>query len=674
MRHPLLLLCVLIGSYFLPPAAFAQQTEKEKPVPQEKSEKASKKIDKAPVMIENDYSSYKKQYSPNSLERVLKEARDLKQKDPAQALDKVEEALGMSLAQNDRPHEAQCYILLAEINEAINEWKLALDNYQTAFNTLNALPEPPRSLLQQTHAGLGNCYLKLGRYDLAEEAYQQALKLATTTADKNNYYLSLSEVYLQRGQYDEALLTLDSIALNRKKYDPSLQTMVQNQAAKTYARRNELDKTRQLYSNSISSLRHKKLAPEEEQSLRATQEAIADAYHEQQLYDDEIEVLNEAIDLHLENENFAEVAKDRVAIGNSLAAKGESRAALRALERAASFADSVNTPEQKADALLALANLYDQYGQPSDALSTYKRYSEAVAEANEVRQADLDNRSALLKKQRDIEEVTKNVSVGRQEATLQQAIVFRQQLIIYGLLALLGIIAVASYFIYKNARASKRANQLLALKSLRSQMNPHFIFNALNSVNQFIAEQDERTANRFLSEFSQLMRLVLENSQQDFIPLQKEQEILALYLKLEHYRFRDKFDYTITVDEDLPTEAMQVPPMLIQPYIENAVWHGLRYKENRGTLSLHFQRKGNQLLVRITDNGIGRKQSAALKTEHQKKHRSTGLKNIEERLKIINHVYQKSYRVTVADIDAAAGGGTQVQIYLPLDQHHDHAL
>jgi len=192
-------------------------------------------------------------------------------------------------------------------------------------------------------------------------------------------------------------------------------------------------------------------------------------------------------------------------------------------------------------------------------------------------------------------------------------------------------------------------------------MNPHFIFNALNSVNHFIAEQDERTANKFLSEFSQLMRLVMENSQEDFIPLFKEQEILALYLKLEHYRFRDKFDYTIDTDESINAEAIEVPPMLIQPYIENAVWHGLRYKEEKGMLTLRFYQEDKTLMVEITDNGIGRKRSAALKTANQKKHNSTGLKNIQERLGIINKVYKANYQVTIEDLEP----GTRVRIQLP---------
>jgi LytS/YehU family sensor histidine kinase len=159
------------------------------------------------------------------------------------------------------------------------------------------------------------------------------------------------------------------------------------------------------------------------------------------------------------------------------------------------------------------------------------------------------------------------------------------------------------------------------------------------------------------------MRLVLENSQEDFIPLQKEQEILSLYLKLEHYRFRDKFDYEIKVDENVNAESIQIPPMLIQPYIENAVWHGLRYKNEKGKLLLHFYRQNGNLVAEVTDDGVGRQRSAELKTKNQMKHNSTGLKNIEERLAIINKVYQLDYRVHVEDLQ---NNGTRVSVYLPV--------
>jgi len=124
---------------------------------------------------------------------------------------------------------------------------------------------------------------------------------------------------------------------------------------------------------------------------------------------------------------------------------------------------------------------------------------------------------------------------------------------------------------------------------LRSQMNPHFIFNALNSVNSFISKNDERSANKYLSDFSKLMRMVMENSQQDFVSLNAEINILELYLGLEHFRFSEKFDFTFDVDSEIDKDAFEIPPMLIQPYIENAVWHGLRYKEQKGKLSIAIQ-------------------------------------------------------------------------------------
>ena len=159
--------------------------------------------------------------------------------------------------------------------------------------------------------------------------------------------------------------------------------------------------------------------------------------------------------------------------------------------------------------------------------------------------------------------------------------------------------------IYRNAKKSKKISQLLAIKSLRSQMNPHFIFNALNSVNQFIAKNDERAANKFLAEFSKLMRLVLDSSQEDFIPLAQEKDMLSLYLKLEHLRFRDKFDYELHIDENLDLEVIEIPPMLLQPYIENAIWHGLRCKETEGMLYVDISEKDNNIWATISDNGIG---------------------------------------------------------------------
>ncbi|HEX6890130.1 MAG TPA: histidine kinase [Chryseolinea sp.] len=622
----------------------------------QKKEKASGK---------DSYKAFRSRGLSSNAADLLKEANELKNTNPDQALAKVKEALGLSIAQEDAINEARCYLLIGEINEGIAEWNLALENYIRSYEILkNSYSSSPdyRTALR----GLATCHLKLGSYQQSLQYFQELLSMRLTSQERKEYGLDLSEVYYQMQNYDEAKKQLDNLPAT-KTADPSFETRVQNQRAKIYARTNDLEKTRDIYDNSLNTVRTNKAADAAgEQSLQNTKEEIADALRDQKRYDDEIELRNQSVQFNLEAKNLEEVTKDKVAISKTLAAKGENTAALREIEEAARIADTLDNPREQANAFLVLADLYEKNGKSTQALTAYKKYSTAVAAVETLNEIELRQRSALIMQQRDIEELTKNVSIGRQEYTIERATVFRQQLIIYGLLFILLITATTSYFIYKNAKASKVANQLLALKSLRSQMNPHFIFNALNSVNHFIAQQDERTANKFLSEFSQLMRLVMENSQEDFIPLVKEQEILSLYLKLEHYRFRDKFEYEIKIDESINPESIEVPPMLIQPYIENAVWHGLRYKETKGKLLLHFAKENSHLVVHIQDDGIGRKRSAELKTQNQKKHNSTGIRNIQERLTIINKVYKTNYRVNIDD--GSGGSGTHVSIHLPVNR------
>lgn len=604
------------------------------------------------------YKSLKSRSSRISTEQLLDQAEAQKHTNPDEALDKVQEALAMSIAQHDTFNEGKSYILLAEINEGILEWKLAYENYLRAYEKLSSFSTSSQYIT--TLKGLGSTSLKLRNYEESLQYYQQTLSLRLNSTEKTDCQIAISDVYYQMGNYQEAMSVLNDADQNKKVANPQLE----NQRAKIAARLNEVPKAQNLYDNSLNTLRSgKPVSAQEQQSVQQTKEAISDVLQEQKRYDDEIDLRKQSIEYNLESNNLGEVTKDKVAISKSLDAKGETSAAIKEAEEAAHIADTINNPKEQANAFRSLASLYEKNGQTNQALSAYKKYTEAMDENEKLNETRLTEKSELIRKQKDIEEFTKDVYIGQ---TIEQATVFRQQLIIYGLLAIILIIGVTSFFIFKNAQASKLANRLLALKSLRSQMNPHFIFNALNSVNQFISQQDERTANRFLSEFALLMRLVLDNSQEDFIPLQKEQEILSLYLKLEHYRFRDKFDYEIKIDDTINAEMIQVPPMLIQPYIENAVWHGLRYKDQKGTLQLHFYKQNGDLVAEITDDGIGRKRSAELKTENQKKHNSTGLKNIEERLAIINKVYKLNYRVHIEDRQDA--NGTRVSLYLPISK------
>jgi tetratricopeptide (TPR) repeat protein len=612
----------------------------------------------------DSYSDFKSRSSQTSITQLLRDAESTKKDNPTQALSFVQEALGMSLSQGDAINEARCYLLIGEINEQINEWTLALENYTKAYQLL-AVRYASSTEYSRTLRGLGNTYLKLANYDQALNYYNQTLALRLSATEKAERQLDISEVHFQKGDYAQALAQVEEIKINQKVGDDVLLGKIQNQKAKIYARTNNVDQANTLYKSSQQNIRSAgNAAPaKEEEALKNTKEEISEVLREQKRYDEDISLRNQSIDFNLESKNLGEASKDKIELSKSLAAKGETNEAIQQLKEAAVLADSVSNPKEQAAAYLNLATLYEKNGRTGDALKTYQKYSEAVSRTEQQTEINQQQKAELIRKQKEIETLSNEVVSGQRE---EQTLLQQQQLVIYGLLALIVIILITSYFIYKNAQASKRANQLLALKSLRGQMNPHFIFNALNSVNQFISQNDERSANKYLSEFSKLMRLVLENSQEDFIPLQKEEEIISLYVKLEHYRFRDKFDYTITIDEELNKETIQLPPMLIQPYIENAVWHGLRYKEDKGKLALSFERHNGSMQVIIADDGIGRKKSAQLKTDNQKKHNSTGLKNIEERLQILNTVYKTNYTVTIEDL--AADSGTRVIISIPVSK------
>ena len=213
-------------------------------------------------------------------------------------------------------------------------------------------------------------------------------------------------------------------------------------------------------------------------------------------------------------------------------------------------------------------------------------------------------------------------------------------------------LAVISKILYDNLRKNKK----IALQSLRREMNPHFIFNSLNSVNRFIADNNEREANKYLSSYSKLMRAIMENSNKDFVPLSVELEQLRDYLSLEQLRFRDKFTYTIQADEALDMDSLLIPNMLIQPQLENAVWHGLRYKEETGILSLTVVREDKTICVTVEDNGIGLKKSAELKTGHQKAWHSRGITNTRERIELLNHLYHTKIKMEITDKNGETTG------------------
>ena len=208
----------------------------------------------------------------------------------------------------------------------------------------------------------------------------------------------------------------------------------------------------------------------------------------------------------------------------------------------------------------------------------------------------------------------------------------------------------------------------LEMQALRAQMNPHFIFNSLNSINRFILQNNRTQASEYLTKFSKLVRMILQNSQASLISLEAELEALGLYLEMEALRFNYHFEYKISVSKDLDVEVLQVPPLILQPYVENAIWHGLMHKEEKGNLNIEIIEKDDQLYFSISDDGIGRQKAKELASKTATKHKSMGLRITENRIAMLQKNGSLESPVMIHDLvnDNGDAAGTEVIIKIPL--------
>lgn len=223
----------------------------------------------------------------------------------------------------------------------------------------------------------------------------------------------------------------------------------------------------------------------------------------------------------------------------------------------------------------------------------------------------------------------------------------------------------------RDLKKSELQNRIASfeLSALRAQMNPHFVFNAINSVQYFITTNDPDSSQKYLSKFAKLIRYVVENSKLTTIPIKQEIEALNLYLDLEALRFGTRFEYAITIDKNVDAEYTQIPSMLIQPYVENAIWHGIMHKKGSGRIEISMKLVGHILQVVVEDNGIGRSKSRELKqASPTAEHKSVGLSNTKERLEIINQVNSSNLSVSISDLFDTNGeaSGTKVEIHIPV--------
>ncbi|WMI69426.1 histidine kinase [Mangrovimonas sp. YM274] len=615
----------------------------------------------SPSLVSNRYQ--KRDFK--AFKQLIDSANVYAKQDAEKAIQFVTEALKESYSVNQ---SAEAYETLADIYKAWKQYDLAVSNYRISLQN---------QMSNEVQLKLGDAYRLNKNYQESLDVYGTIDLGSLQAFQKVVYYEGLGDTYYGTKAYTKAIE-------NYKKGLGEAQTHLitpkvtdlSSKIAQAYNSQGEVEKAKKLFDNSLNlaSKENKKRAVEEKIT-------VAEFNSENQNYSDEIKLRKEALDdisdiqLHdsiIDNESALTPQKQNYKIGNAYFLQKDFDSAISYLERSIKEADDKEDLVVKKDATRKLSDVYADAGDFDKARKTFEEYTAAVDELyikkeQEISQLARFNRS-IIEKQNRINSLESDRQLSESKYQLSNERNKRQQLIIYSLVFGVVLLLVTAYFMFKYIKQQRLANNLLALKSLRSQMNPHFIFNALNSVNSFIALNDERTANKYLSDFSYLMRAVLENSEEDFIPLQKEIELLELYTKLEHFRFKDKFDYSITVDDRINVGDYKIPPMLLQPYIENAVWHGLRYKNEKGHLSIAIDKVNeDEICITIADDGIGRERSKALKTERQQQQKSKGMDNIKKRISILNDMYKDKIDVRIEDFQQEEDSGTKVVVTLKKD-------
>ncbi len=602
--------------------------------------------------------------STEAFNKLIDSAKLYRKKDASKSIQFIADAFDQSVSQNQN---AEAYEVLGDVYMFWKQYDLAVMNYRISLqNIVN------NSVLLK----LAEAYRKNKNYQESIQTYSSIAKKDLTNWEAIELNEGLGNTYLDIKDYDKAIsFYQDGLKIaNRHLISPKI-TDLNSKIAQSYNQKGEIKKAEGFFSNSLN-------LAEQENMTRALEEKnkVADFENTNRSYDDEIELRKSIVkdtdiierDSIIANESPLTPQKQNYKIGNAYYLQRDYDSAIPYLQKSIKEADNREDLVVKKDALKKLTDVHENSGDYESALSAFKEYTDVVDELYIKKEQEISQagrfRNSLAEKQNRITSLENDRALSKTRYDLSVEKTKRQQLIIYSLIGGVVLLLTAGYFMFNYIKQQRLANNLLALKSLRSQMNPHFIFNALNSVNSFIAINDERTANKYLSDFSFLMRAVLENSEEDFIPLQKEIELLELYTKLEHFRFKDKFDYVIDVDESINVEEFQIPPMLLQPYIENAVWHGLRYKKEKGRLSITIKSKGKgELIITIADDGIGRKRSKALKTSHQKKQKSKGMANIKERVAILNKMYKDKVDVAIEDLQPSEDAGTKVIVTLKKD-------
>ncbi|WP_265131466.1 tetratricopeptide repeat-containing sensor histidine kinase [Chryseobacterium oranimense] len=562
--------------------------------------------------------------------------------------------------------------------------------YKSAARLKKAVDNNDNKGVADSYVGIANDYYNQGNYAKSEEFLVKARNIYKNLNDKKN--LEAVTRKIAQSQEKQNKITPAISNYNRAaeiSYSEKSKAINTNDAARLSSPTAE-QKAEAIQDNINISLKDKDkgdLATSysqmadvniQQKDIPKAEENLNNAYviSKREAPQQALEINQKLTNFYVENKNFEKAIEAKKKVLKEDFVKDNSQEKVNQIQELADIYIKKNDPEE---AVALLKNAYGialEKGHTLEAQKSVKKLDSLYNIAGNTnasvslyrdflgRLPDLVSKDRSLVDNKILEDTEQRISQLEKEKELKDALIRRKNIFNYSLIGVLVLLTGLIVFIFRTLKKVQIKNKKIALQSLRREMNPHFIFNSLNSVNHFIATNNELEANQYLTKFSKLMRGVMENSAEDFIPFQQELDLLQNYLALEKTRFADKFDYEIEVDESLNMQSLKVPGMLVQPFLENAVWHGLRYRTEKGFLKLSFEKENQHLKITIEDNGIGIEESKKQKTLHQKTREGRGMKNTLERISLLNDLYKKEITCSIKDKENNSGVLVNIKINL----------
>jgi two-component system LytT family sensor kinase len=527
-------------------------------------------------------------------------------------------------------------------------------------------------ILAKTHILLGGYYHRTGFYRESIENYESAIEVAKKEGLKKiipTTYYRQSQVYRTVGDTKNYLQNLELMIDAGLAENDSSYPQTGLHILGTYFCGDTTTSERRNFKLADSLLRESlkiSMPMKDTSSVVLSLANIGWNYYLEMMYDSAIYYYNQSLKYSLPANLSSPAA-------NSLGNLGTIYRDLRQKEVALKYYQQGIEQAKKDNDLYDLWWIYrdmsDLYLMSRDTANAFRNY------VLFKKYSDIYNSKASIQGLQDAQ-IRYEADTHKKELELLSLRLKNNRLLNYGFAGLTLLILSIGYLIYRGSKLKdkRRISEMnrkiseITQANLRQQINPHFIFNTLNSIQYYMYQHDKLATNNYLTKFSSLMRKVLENSQHTSVPLSDELSALNLYLELESIRFKDKFEYSINVDEDIDPLLHRIPTMLIQPYVENSICHGLIAKEAKGYVNIDLKLNSEYILCTIEDNGIGREAAKERNLKREENHNSLGTRITKSRIDLVNELYGTSLQTVYTDLKDENGesSGTRVEIHIPI--------